>query len=78
MAKPRRPKHYDRPGYRPGPEGKGSYGDQKGTEDARQQIVETEIVGWERKNGQKVPIHRLKNPMPLRDLEQRAGRKGDE
>ena len=38
MAKPRRPKHYDRPGYRPGPEGKGSYLDQKGAEDARQQL----------------------------------------
>lgn len=33
----RRPKHYSRPGYRPGPEGQGSYVDQKGAADALDQ-----------------------------------------
>lgn len=34
----RRPKHYDRPGYRPGPEAQGAYVDQVGAADAREQL----------------------------------------
>lgn len=54
--KRRRPKHYDRPGYRPGPEGQGSYVDQKGAADAREQI---EDVRWPPTPGIKAAIRKL-------------------